>query len=54
MCFSLKVEGLSMAPEFMSGDEIVVDGALEAKPGSLVIAQEVQHGVARTTFKNIE
>ncbi|GLG82162.1 LexA family protein [Acinetobacter calcoaceticus] len=49
--FSLKVEGLSMAPEFMPGDEIVVDGALEAKPGSLVIAQEVQHGVARTTFK---
>ncbi|RUT37729.1 LexA family protein [Acinetobacter baumannii] len=49
--FSLKVEDLSMAPEFMSGDEIVVDGALEAKPGSLVIAQEVQHGVARTTFK---
>lgn len=49
--FSLKVEGLSMAPEFMPGDEIIVDGSLEAKPGSLVIAQEVQHGVARTTFK---
>lgn len=49
--FSLKVEGLSMAPEFMPGDEIVVDGSLEAKPGSLVIAQEVKHGIARTTFK---
>lgn len=49
--FSLKVEGLSMAPEFQPGDELVVDGSLEAKPGSLVIAQEVQHGVARTTFK---
>lgn len=49
--FCLKVEGLSMAPEFMPGDEIVVDGSLEAKPGSLVIAQEVQHGIARTTFK---
>ncbi|WP_151812985.1 LexA family protein [Acinetobacter junii] len=49
--FSLKVEGLSMAPDFMPGDEIVVDGALEAKPGALVIAQEVQHGIARTTFK---
>lgn len=49
--FSLKVEGLSMAPEFMPGDEIIVDGSLEAKPGSLVIAQEVQHGIARTTFK---
>lgn len=49
--FSLLVEGLSMAPEFMPGDELVVDGSLEAKPGSLVIAQEIQHGVARTTFK---
>lgn len=49
--FSLKVEGSSMAPEFMPGDEIVVDGSLVAKPGSLVIAQEIQHGVARTTFK---
>lgn len=49
--FSLKVEGLSMAPEFMPGDELVVDGSLEAKPGSLVVAQEIQHGLARTTFK---
>ncbi|MCU4709977.1 LexA family protein [Acinetobacter pittii] len=49
--FALKVEGNSMAPEFMPGDEIVVDAALEPKPGSLVIAQEVQHGIARTTFK---
>lgn len=49
--FSLKVEGLSMSPTFMPGDELIVDGSLEAKPGSLVIAQEIQHGVARTTFK---
>ncbi|MFW1635493.1 LexA family protein [Acinetobacter oleivorans] len=49
--FSLKVEGNSMSPEFKDGDEIVVDASLEAKPGSLVIAQEVQHGIARTTFK---
>ncbi|MBJ9984461.1 helix-turn-helix domain-containing protein [Acinetobacter sp. S40] len=49
--FSLKVEGLSMAPEFVPGDELVVDGSLEPKPGSLVIAQEIQHGIARTTFK---
>ncbi len=49
--FSLKVEGLSMAPEFIPGDELVVDGSLEPKPGSLVIAQEIQHGLARTTFK---
>ncbi|MDC5287480.1 S24 family peptidase [Acinetobacter baumannii] len=49
--FALKVEGNSMAPEFMPGDEVVVDASLEPKPGSLVIAQEVQHGIARTTFK---
>ncbi|WPP68997.1 S24 family peptidase [Acinetobacter pittii] len=49
--FALKVEGLSMAPDFMPGDEIVIDACLEAKPGSFVIAQEVQHGIARTTFK---
>lgn len=49
--FSLEVEGDSMSPEFKPGDEIVVDGSLEAKPGALVIAQEVQHGQARTTFK---
>ncbi|MHA3052499.1 LexA family protein [Acinetobacter sp. ANC 4641] len=49
--FSLKVEGLSMAPEFMPGDELIVDGSLEAKPGSLVIAQEIKHGMASTTFK---
>jgi len=49
--FSLKVEGNSMSPEFQPGDEIVVDSSLEARPGALVIAQEVQHGQARTTFK---
>lgn len=49
--FSLKVEGKSMTPEFQPGDEIVVDSSLEARPGALVIAQEVQHGQARTTFK---
>lgn len=40
-----------MAPEFMPSDEIVVDGYLEPKLGSLVIVQEIHHGVARTTFK---
>ena len=49
--FSLEIDGLSMAPEFMPGDEIVVDAALDPKPGSLVVAQEIQHGVAMTTFK---
>lgn len=49
--FSLEIDGLSMAPDFMPGDEIVVDAALEPKPGSLVVAQEIQHGAAMTTFK---
>ncbi|EXB48656.1 helix-turn-helix family protein [Acinetobacter baumannii 146457] len=49
--FALKIEGLSMAPEFMPGDELIVDASLVPKPGSLVIAQEIQHGIARTTFK---
>jgi len=49
--FSLEVSGLSMAPDYLPGDKIVVDASLVPKPGSLVIAQEVQHGEARTTFK---
>jgi SOS-response transcriptional repressor LexA len=49
--FSLEIDGMSMAPEFMPGDEIVVDAARAPIPGSLVIAQEIQHGTAMTTFK---
>lgn len=49
--FSLEIDGMSMAPEFMPGDEVVVDAALEPKPGALVIAQEMQHDTAMTTFK---
>ena len=49
--FSLEVTGMSMAPDFIPGDKIVVDASLAPKPGSLVIAQEIQHGEARTTFK---
>ena len=49
--FSLIVSGKSMMPDYMPGDMIVVDAALAPKPGSLVIAQEIQHGTARTTFK---
>lgn len=49
--FSLEIEGYSMSPEFQPGDEIVVDGSISPKPGSLVIAQETQHGIAATTFK---
>ncbi|WP_372410775.1 LexA family protein [Acinetobacter radioresistens] len=49
--FSLEVDGMSMAPDYLPGDEIVVDAARSPMPGSLVIAQEIQHGVALTTFK---
>lgn len=49
--FCLEVNGMSMAPDFLPGDEIVVDAALTPKPGSLVVAQEIQHGSATTTFK---
>lgn len=46
--FSLIIEGLSMAPIFMPGDKIVVDGSLSPQPGSFVIAQ---NGQIETTFK---
>ncbi|MBF7693987.1 LexA family protein [Acinetobacter pollinis] len=49
--FSLEINGNSMSPEFTPGDEIVVDASLSPKPGSLVIAQEIKHGSAMTTFK---
>lgn len=46
--FSLIIEGLSMAPDFMPGDKIVVDASLSPQPGSFVIAQ---NGQIETTFK---
>ncbi|WP_298144342.1 S24 family peptidase [uncultured Acinetobacter sp.] len=49
--FSLIIDGMSMAPEFMPGDQIIVDAAKKPVPGSLVVAQELQHGSALTTFK---
>ncbi|SDC02901.1 LexA family protein [Acinetobacter boissieri] len=49
--FSLTIDGESMLPEFKPGDEIVVDASLSPKPGSLVVAQEIQHGTAMNTFK---
>ena len=49
--FSLTIDGMSMAPEFLPGDEIVIDAAKAPVPGSLVVAQEIQQGAALTTFK---
>ena len=46
--FSLIIEGLSMAPDFMPGDKIVVDASLSPQPGSFVIAQ---NGQIEATFK---
>ena len=46
--FSLSVEGMSMAPEFLPGDSIVIDASLSPQPGSYVIAQ---NGSYEATFK---
>ena len=46
--FSLTIEGMSMAPEFLPGDSIVVDASLSPQPGSYVIAQ---NGSYEATFK---
>lgn len=49
--FSLVVNTMSMAPEFLPGDEIVVDAARFPVPGAMVIAQEIHQGVALIAFK---
>ena len=46
--FGLVIEGMSMAPDFLPGDQIVVDASLAPQPGSFVIAQ---NGRIETTFK---
>lgn len=46
--FSLEVSGLSMSPEFIPGDKLVVDSAKEPYPGCYVIAQNGSH---EATFK---
>lgn len=46
--FSLEVSGLSMSPEFLPGDKLVVDSAKEPYPGCYVIAQNGSH---EATFK---
>ncbi|EPX3860867.1 LexA family protein [Acinetobacter baumannii] len=46
--FSLEVAGLSMSPDFMPGDKLVVDSAKEPYPGCYVIAQNGSH---EATFK---
>lgn len=46
--FCLIIEGLSMSPDFLPGDSIVVDASLSPQPGSFVIAQ---NGSYEATFK---
>lgn len=46
--FGLTVEGMSMAPEFLPGDSLVIDASIAPQPGSFVIAQ---NGSYEATFK---
>lgn len=46
--FGLIVEGMSMAPDFLPGDSLVIDASLAPQPGSFVIAQ---NGSYEATFK---
>ncbi|WOE40669.1 LexA family protein [Acinetobacter chinensis] len=46
--FSLTIQGMSMAPDFLPGDSIVVDASLTPQPGSFVVAQ---NGSYEATFK---
>ena len=39
VAFALKIEGLSMAPEFQPGDVIIVDPNTQPRPGDLVVAK---------------
>ncbi len=49
--FMAIVDGMSMSPDYMPGDAVLVDAALAPKPGCLVLAQQVSQGMAETTFK---
>lgn len=46
--FSVIVDGLSMSPDFVKGDKLIVDACKTPQPGSYVIAQNGEHEV---TFK---
>lgn len=46
--FSLEVAGMSMSPDFMPGDKLVVDASKSPYPGCFVIAQNGSH---EATFK---
>jgi SOS-response transcriptional repressor LexA len=46
--FALEIDGLSMAPEFVPGDRILVDPAITPRPGDYVVAKNSRD---ETTFK---
>jgi SOS-response transcriptional repressor LexA len=47
--FALTIEGTSMEPDFHDGDHIIVDPAVAARPGDLVVAKRGDE--AEATFK---
>lgn len=49
--FVLRIEGVSMEPRFMEGDKVVIDPALEATPGSFVVAKRISDQAV--TFKQL-
>lgn len=46
--FALEIEGLSMAPDFNPGDRIIIDPAIQPRPGDFVVAK---NGREEATFK---
>ncbi|CAB3870684.1 LexA family protein [Achromobacter deleyi] len=46
--FGLEIRGLSMAPQFVPGDKIIIDQEVAPKPGSFVVAM---NGGEEATFK---
>jgi len=49
-CFSLRVEGAAMMPDFPEGLILIVDTTLEARPGDFVIVQTPD---GLTTFRQL-
>lgn len=50
--FVLVIEGRSMAPEFQPGDKVIIDPAIQPRPGDYVVAKRDQDQEA--TFKEFQ
>ncbi len=46
--FALEIEGNSMTPDFNEGDRVIVDPAIQPRPGDFVVAK---NGREEATFK---